>query len=45
MDDYTFRQFYQKLIGHYALSPDMAQAVLQRILNQLAEKDTHHEIS
>ena len=45
MDDYVFRALYRKLIGHYALSPDMAEAVLQCILKRLAETENKTENS
>ena len=45
MEDREFRELFQKIVDGYALAPDVAEALLQRILYILAHRDPADEDS
>ena len=45
MEDKEFRELFQRIIDQYELEPDIAEELLQRILNILLNCDSADEYS
>ena len=45
MEDAEFRELFQRIVDAYALEPDLAEELLQRILRILARRDSTDEYS
>ena len=45
MEDQEFRELFQRIVDQYELEPDIAEELLQRILNILSHCDPADEYS
>ena len=45
MEDKEFRELFQRIVDQYELEPDIAEELLQRILNILSHCDLEDENS
>ena len=45
VEDKEFRELFQRIVDQYALAPDVAEELLQRILNMLSRCDPADEYS
>ena len=45
MEDKEFRELFQRIVNQYELEPDIAEELLQRILNILSHCDPEDEYS
>ena len=45
VEDKEFQELFQRIVDQYALAPDVAEELLQRILNMLSRCDPADEYS